>query len=65
MEQILHLAAQLGFSRFAAVEMSALEFRQEVRDMCAADRCLSYGRNWSCPPACGTPEMDAAEVSSA
>lgn len=34
--------------------MSALEFRQEVRDMCAADKCRSYGRSWSCPPAVGS-----------
>ena len=62
MEQILNLARQLGFSRFGAVEMSALEFRQEVRDMCVADRCLSYGKNWSCPPACGTPEVCAQRL---
>lgn len=22
--------------------------------MCAADRCRSYGRNWACPPTCGS-----------
>ena len=24
--------------------------------MCAADRCQCYGKNWTCPPACGTIE---------
>ena len=62
MEQILELAGQLGFSHKAALNVLALEFRQEVRDMCAADRCMSYGRNWSCPPACGTPEVCAQKL---
>lgn len=30
--------------------------RPEVRDACAADKCKSYGKNWSCPPACGSLE---------
>ena len=45
MEQILELAAQLGFSHGAQLNIAALEFRQEVRDMCAADRCLSLKLN--------------------
>ena len=57
MERILTMARQIGFSRCAALEMSALQGRTEVRDMCAADRCLVYGRNWSCPPACGSLEL--------
>ena len=57
MEQILELARQLGLTHGAELNTAALEFRQEVRDMCAADRCSSYGKNWSCPPACGTPEV--------
>lgn len=28
----------------------------EVRDMCRADKCSAYGRNWRCPPACGSIE---------
>ena len=57
MERILELARQLGFSHGTQLNIAALEFRPEVRDMCAADRCSSYGKNWSCPPACGTPEV--------
>ena len=38
-------------SRFAAADM---RLRDEVRDMCAADRCQQYGRNWMCPPAVGS-----------
>lgn len=27
---------------------------QMVRDACAADKCQAYGRNWTCPPGCGS-----------
>ena len=30
--------------------------------MCAADRCRSFNRNWSCPPGCGTLEEIAERV---
>ena len=57
MEQWLTLARQAGFSQAAPLEMAALEVREEVRAMCAADRCHRYGKSWSCPPACGTLEQ--------
>lgn len=37
---------------------------QAVRDMCAADKCRAYGKNWTCPPACGTLEQCAARMAS-
>ena len=30
--------------------------------MCAADQCRSYGKNWTCPPACGSLEECAARL---
>jgi len=54
MERVSELARQIGFDVTAPLNMAALTVRTEVRDMCAADRCQSYGKNWSCPPACGT-----------
>jgi predicted metal-binding protein len=30
--------------------------------MCAADRCHSYGKCWTCPPACGTLEEIAEKA---
>ena len=46
----------IGFEHAAAFDPAQLEFRPEVRDMCAADKCRHYNRSWSCPPACGTIE---------
>ncbi len=59
-QELLALAGEIGFDHYSEVNVPALEFRTEVRDMCAADRCHNYGRNWTCPPHCGTLE----EVSS-
>ena len=56
MERVLQLASQVGFTCAATLNTAALIVRQEVRDMCAADRCQSFGRSWSCPPACGSLE---------
>lgn len=54
LEQSLAYAAKCGFSHFGPVNVSKLELLDEVRDMCAADKCRAYGRSWVCPPACGT-----------
>lgn len=51
----LEKATALGFEVTAPLAVSSLEFRDEVRAMCRADRCRSYGKTWSCPPACGSP----------
>lgn len=42
-----------GFDCIGVTDASQLVVREEVRDMCAADRCHQYGRNWACPPVCG------------
>ena len=56
MEKFLEMARAQGFETVAPLDVSTLKFLPEVRDMCAADRCQSYNRSWSCPPACGSLE---------
>ena len=56
------LALELGFSHAAKLTMQALTPMAQVRDMCSADRCQSFGRRWSCPPACGTLEQAAKRM---
>ncbi|MDR0904617.1 MAG: DUF2284 domain-containing protein [Oscillospiraceae bacterium] len=50
-EHLIETAKSVGFDDAGALDVSKLEFLQEVRDMCAADKCHNYGRSWSCPPA--------------
>ena len=61
-ETLMALAAENGFSHWAAADMSALTPRQDVRDMCRADRCGRWNASWSCPPACGTLEQAASRI---
>jgi predicted metal-binding protein len=49
----IQLIEKCGFSVVGRFNASELEVRPEVRDMCSADLCVSYGKNWQCPPACG------------
>lgn len=55
-EELTVLAGEAGFTYAAPLAMDSLEFREEVRSMCSADRCKSYGKSWSCPPAVGSIE---------
>lgn len=55
-EALKQLAIESGFTNAGPLDVSTLEFMPEVRDMCASDKCHAYGKNWSCPPACGSLE---------
>ena len=61
-EKLAALAAQSGFTHCVPLNIHALEFLQEVRDMCNADQCDRYGKSWSCPPACASLEEMRARV---
>ncbi|MDR0350006.1 MAG: DUF2284 domain-containing protein [Coriobacteriales bacterium] len=52
-ETLAEMVAASGFEVIAPFEASGLVARDEVRDMCAADKCHAYNRSWACPPACG------------
>lgn len=53
---------EVGFSHVGDLNVDALEFLPEVRDMCEAGRCHAYGQKWTCPPACGTLEEIAEKA---
>lgn len=42
-----------GATATAVFDVADIELREEVRAMCAADRCQRYGKNWMCPPHIG------------
>ena len=59
-ETIVQDALDMGYAHAGLVDVKTLKPREEVRDMCAVDKCHAYNKNWSCPPGCGTiPECDA------
>lgn len=54
-------ALELGFSH-AAPWHTKVPPLEAVRDMCAADKCHAYGKNWTCPPHCGSLAQCAAQL---
>ena len=64
MTELQEKARELGFDTVAPLDPSTLEARQDVRDMCRADKCMIFGRNWGCPPHCGTVEECQAKMRS-
>ena len=55
-EQLAALAEETGFTAWTKLDVSTIELKAEVRDMCAANSCGMYGKRWSCPPGCGSLE---------
>ena len=53
-QEWIRKALEMGFSVAVPLEIGTLNARQDVRDMCAEDKCRTYGKNWTCPPHCGT-----------
>lgn len=62
MDKWIKTALDLGFSAAVPVDVVTLIPREDVREMCAADKCRAYGKNWTCPPHCGTLEECAEKI---
>ena len=61
-QELLELARNHGFDHTGLLNLSALEFSPEVRSMCAANTCRSYGHCWTCPPHCGSLDEIAVKA---
>ena len=61
-QAIEKIIADRGFDCTGKGVAADLEVREEVRAMCAADRCNMYNASWSCPPACGDIEDFGKEM---
>lgn len=57
-------AKEIGFDAAVPLAPAVLEARRDVRDMCAADKCNVYNKNWTCPPVCGSLEECQKKMSS-
>ena len=56
-EQWARRAKEAGFDAAAMIDPKALDAREDIRSMCAADKCKAYHKNWTCPPLCGTVDQ--------
>lgn len=61
-EELSKIAEESGFSAWALLDVSTIELKQEVRDMCTVNTCGMSGKCWSCPPGCGTLEECAERI---
>ena len=52
-----------GFEVVSDLDVSTIKLMDEVRNMCAENKCQQYGVNWACPPGCGTLEECRERVS--
>jgi predicted metal-binding protein len=50
----LERASAMGFHTAVAMDPRTLVVREDIRAMCAQDKCGAYDKNWTCPPAIGT-----------
>ena len=55
-EQLAEMSKECGFTHSKPLDITKLEFLEEVRAMCNAKQCNKYGTSWSCPPACASLE---------
>ncbi len=55
-DSVTTFARSFGFSHALEFDPRLLMPREDVRAMCRDDRCGAYGKNWTCPPHCGTLE---------
>jgi len=63
-DRLAALAEECGFTHCGPLDVSSLEFLQDVRDMCNAEQCGHYNKSWSCPPACASLEEMRKRVKS-
>ncbi|MBE6903360.1 MAG: DUF2284 domain-containing protein [Ruminococcaceae bacterium] len=61
-EALIQQALDCGFTHAGELNIEALVFMPEVREMCSVDRCHMYGKNWKCPPGCGSIEQAAEQA---
>lgn len=57
-------AKAIGFTEAVPLDIATLQPREDVRAMCAQDKCGAYGKNWTCPPHCGSLEQCAEKIRS-
>jgi predicted metal-binding protein len=55
-QEIRKMAEESGFSRVSVIRADQLVFDPSLRKYCEDNLCGNFGKNYSCPPFCGTPE---------
>ena len=62
-EELLEAAKEAGFEHYGLLDIKTVHLLPEVREMCKKNTCGMYGKNWGCPPGCGTLKECEEKVS--
>lgn len=62
-DALMDAAKAAGFTCAAPLSVRTIRLYDEVRDMCSANTCGQYGKNWCCPPHCGSLEACREKLS--
>lgn len=55
-EKIMQYAIEAGFAKARVIDTAAIVFDFSFRDYCKENLCGNFGKNYTCPPDCGSPE---------
>ena len=61
-EKIIAYAVEEGFAAAAVVDTNSIVFDPMFRPYCEENLCGQYNANYSCPPACGSPDAMKQKV---
>lgn len=56
-DEMLILAREAGIEHAVWMKVEDLKFEHDLRKYCVQNLCGNYGRNYACPPDCGTPKQ--------
>jgi predicted metal-binding protein len=56
LQSLLEQIKQTRIFQYGLAKPSAIQYRQDIREICKDNSCRQYGRTWACPPAVGTVE---------
>ena len=55
-DRMIELGREAGFAAVEVISTEDLVFNHSFRMFCEQNACGNYGKNYGCPPYCGTPE---------
>ena len=56
LDRLTEICIEAGASAARTFGAEIIPFDRALRSYCEANSCGCYGRNYACPPQCGTPE---------
>lgn len=62
-QEITNECKKHGFDEAGIINAKEIDLLDEVRGMCESNRCGLYGKNWACPPYCGSLEQCKSIIS--